>query len=408
VKSSKKLFAPRFGFALRATTKTVVRGGYGVSWDPYSLARALRTNHPVLSELVVPAANSLSAASVLSAGIPPIDAPGLGNGIIPIPANVSAQTVPFDLQRGYIQSWNLTVQRELFAGWVGEAGYVGTRQTRQLGYRELNWANIGGGNAGRQLFQEFGRSASTREVSPIGGSHYDALQARLERRFLRNYSFTASYTLGKSVSTSGLDRSDSTLKITIPEYYDLNRSVTGFDRRHNLQLTNIFSLPFGKGQKWLNDGGVLSAIAGNWQTNSIVAVMSGRPFSVTASANSLNAPGNIQRADQVKSEVKILGGVGRGNPYFDTTAFAPVNEARFGTAGFNSLYGPGRFNWDFSLFRIFQVTAGCRLELRAEAFNVTNTPKFGNPAANVNSAGFGEITSASEERQFQIGFRLKF
>jgi hypothetical protein len=408
VASSKKLFAPRIGFALRATNKTVVRGGYGVTWDPYSLARALRTNHPVLSELVVPAPNSLSAASVLSAGIPPIEAPGLGNGIIPIPANVSAQTVPVDLQRGYIESWNLTVQRELFDGWVGEAGYVGTRQTRQLGYRELNWADIGGGNAGRQLFREFRRSASTREVSPVGGSHYNALQARLERRFFRNYAFTASYTLGKSISSSGLGRSDSTLRIIIPEYYDLNRSVSGFDRRHNLQLTNIYSLPFGKDQKWLNAGGVLSAIAGNWQTNSIVSIMSGRPFSVTASANSLNAPGNTQRADQVKPDVKILGGVGRGDPYFDTTAFAPVTEARFGTAGFNSLYGPGRFNWDFSLFRIFQLTERSRLEFRAEAFNFTNTPKFGNPSANVNNAGFGEITSASEERQFQVGLRLKF
>ena len=83
-------------------------------------------------------------------------------------------------------------------------------------------------------------------------------------------------------------------------------------------------------------------------------------------------------------------------------------EPRFGTAGFNSLYGPGRFNWDFSLFRIFQVTESSRLEFRAEAFNFTNTPKFGNPAANVNNSGFGEITAASEERQFQVGLRLEF
>jgi hypothetical protein len=347
-------------------------------------------------------------ASALAEGIPPIDSPGLGDGIIPVPVNVSAQTVPFDLQRGYIQSWNFTVQRELLGGWVGEAGYVGTRQIRQLGYRELNWADIGGGNAGRQLFQTFGRSASTREVSPIGGSHYDALQARVQRRFFQNYSFTASYTLGKNISTSGLDRSDSTLKIMIPEYYDLNRSVSGLDRRHNLQFTNILALPFGRGQKWLNNGGILSAIAGNWQTNSIIAVMSGRPFSVTGSAASLNAPGNTQRADQVKPEVEMFGNVGRGAPYFDPTAFAPVTEPRFGTAGFNSLYGPGRFNWDFSLFRIFRLTEGSNLEFRAEAFNFTNTPKFGNPSANVNNSGFGEITSASEERQFQVGMRLEF
>jgi hypothetical protein len=408
VSSSKKLFAPRFGIAYRATNDLVIRGGYGISWDPYSLARALRTNHPVLSELVVPSPTALAWASPLEMGIPPIGKVDFGDGIIPIPGNVSAQTVPYDLQRGYIQSWNFTLQRNLFAGWVGEASYVGTRQIRQLGYRELNWADIGGGNAGRQLFSAFGRSADTREVSPIGGSHYDALQARVQRRFFRGYSFTSSYTYGKSISTSGLDRSDSTLKIVIPEYYALNRSVAGFDRRHNLQFTNMIALPFGRGQKWLSNEGFLSTVVGNWQTNSIVSIMSGRPFSITASSTSLNAPGNTQRADQVKAEVDILGGVGRGTPYFDTSAFAPVTEARFGSAGFNSLYGPGRFNWDFSLFRTFKITEGSKLEFRAEAFNFTNTPKFGNPAGNVSATGFGEITTATEERQFQVGLRYQF
>ncbi len=116
VKSSKSLFAPRLGFAFRASERMVVRGGYGVSWDPYSLARALRTNHPVLTELVIPAPNSLSPASNLSAGIPPTPSPGLENGVLAMPSNVSAQTVPFDLRRGYIASYNLTVQRDLACG----------------------------------------------------------------------------------------------------------------------------------------------------------------------------------------------------------------------------------------------------------------------------------------------------
>jgi hypothetical protein len=85
-----------------------------------------------------------------------------------------------------------------------------------------------------------------------------------------------------------------------------------------------------------------------------------------------------------------------------------VNEPRFGTAGFYSMYGPGRVNWDFSLFRIFRITEGSRLEFRAESFNFTNTPKFGNPASNVSATGFGEITSATEERQFQVGLRFTF
>ena len=420
VSSAKTLFAPRLGVAYRATKTLVVRGGYGLSWDPYSLARALRTNHPILIELVVPAPNALSAASTLAKGIPPITAPGLGNGIINIPSNVSAQTVPSDIQRGYIQSFNVTLQKSIWAGWVGEAGYVGTLQTRQMGYTQLNWTPIGGGNVGKLLNKKFGRAADTRQVSPIGGSDYNSLQTRLEKRFSRGYSFALAYTFAKSISDSGLDRSDSTLKIVIPDYYALNRSISGLSRRHNLQMTNVWALPFGKGRQWLHQG-VLSSVMGNWQTNSIFALQSGRPFSVTASNTSLNTVSdNTQRADQVKPEVEMLGGIGRGSAYFDPLAYKPVSDPRFGTAGFNSLIGPGRFNWDFSLFRTFVVRERIRIEARAEAFNFTNTPKFGNPGANVsnlqlnpdgsvrNLNGFAEVTSASEERQLQIGIRITF
>jgi hypothetical protein len=243
---------------------------------------------------------------------------------------------------------------------------------------------------------------------------------QLRRRFFGDYSVNVAYTLAKSITTSGSDVSDGELAINIPEYYHLNRAVSGFDRRHNLQITNIFELPFGRGKRWGADSTVVNVLAGGWQFNSIVAVQSGRPFSVTASGTSLNAPGNSQRADQIKPEVEILGGVGRGQPYFDPTAYAAVNEARFGTAGFNSLYGPGRVNWDLSAFRNFALSERVNLQFRAEGFNITNTPKFGNPGANVSNVqfnpdgsirnlnGFGEITSASEERQFSLGLRLSF
>jgi len=122
----------------------------------------------------------------------------------------------------------------------------------------------------------------------------------------------------------------------------------------------------------------------------------------------------------VKDRVEILGGVGRGQAFFDPLAFRQVTEPRFGNAGFNSLYGPGRVNWDFGVFRYFKVTERVRMEARMEAFNFTNTPKFGTPGANVgnlqlnpdgsvrNLNGFAEITSASEERQFSIALRINF
>src|SRR5262249_7957157 len=197
-------------------------------------------------------------------------------------------------------------------GWGlgGEAAYVGTRQIDQLGFGELNWSPIGGGQAGRQLNQKFGRTGQTRLIAPIGNSRYDALQARVDRRFRSGGQGGVDYTLAKSTGIPGNANSDGALRINIPEFYDLNKSVSDFDRRHNLHITNITELPFGPNRKWLNSGGALSQIAGGWQVNNILSFYTGTPFSVTASGTSLNAPESDQRADQLKSNVQILGGIG--------------------------------------------------------------------------------------------------
>lgn len=415
VKVSKRLFAPRFGLAYRITPKFVVRAGYGLTNDPYALARPLRTNHPVLLNLNNDAPNGFQFVSKLEQGIPPATAPSLGNGIISIPNNVSAITLPDNFRRGYIQSWNLSLQRELKWGFTGEAAYIATRQIRQLGYIELNYANINGGNNGRQLVQKFGRTASTLLVAPVGNSHYDALQARLDRRFKEFYQLGVNYTWSKSITTSGLSDSDNTLPVGIPQYYYLNRSLSSFDRPHNLQITNMIELPFGSGRKYLNGKGVLSAIAGGWQVNNIISLFSGTPFTVTSSGSTLNAPGNSQTVDLIKSSVAVFGNKGPGQKYFDVDAFRavgsdpdPNNRARFGTAGRNILRGPSRFQWDFGLFRQFRITERYSLQFRAEGFNFTNTPQWGNPQASRDSSNFGEISSVSGERIFRFGLRLGF
>ncbi len=424
VKVSKTLFAPRVGVAYRATPTFVIRAGYGITNDPYALARPLRTNHPVLLNLNVQAPNAFGFASRLTDGIPPIVAPGLGNGIIVVPGNVAVITLPDRFDRGYVQSWNLTVQKELPGGFVGEIGYVGTRQIRQLGFRELNWSPIGGGRAGRQLFGPFGRDAQTRMVAPVGDSRYDSLQTRLERRFSGGFQLGIHYTWSKSLGIAGNDDSDGIARIKIPDFYYLNRALSGFDRTHNLQITSLVELPFGRNKRWLNRGGFLAAVLGGWQVNNLLSFYSGTPFSVTASGTSLNAPESDQRADLVKTNVQILGGIGRGNPYFDPFAFRPVTEARFGTASFNVLRGPGYANWDLGLFREFRIREKLNLQFRLEAFNVTNTPHFNNPGSSNNTNvsnmqlnpdgsirslnGYAEVTSAYGERQIRVGLRLGF
>ncbi|MEJ7713667.1 MAG: hypothetical protein WKF84_28410 [Pyrinomonadaceae bacterium] len=114
--------------------------------------------------------------------------------------------------------------------------------------------------------------------------------------------------------------------------------------------------------------GSLPALVGGWQFNNVMRFGSGTPFTVTANANSLSAPDSTQRPDLVKPEVEIFGNIGPGQRYFDTTAFAPVTEARFGTAGFNILRGPGFFRWDFGVFRRIQINERFDVQLRGEIY----------------------------------------
>jgi len=426
VEISKLLFAPRLGIAYRLRSDFVIRAGYGITNDPYVEMQALRANYPVLIPLVINAPNSFQSAGNLTDGLPPIVSPDISSGRVTVPSNVAVATVSPDFKRGYLQSWNFMVQKQFTAGFSAQAGYVATRQVREFGFLDLNAGQvIGAGQAGQPLFQKFGRTASTTEVMhPLGTGQYNALQSTLQRRFSNGLQLNFAYTWSKSIGIA--DNSNSSPQVQAIPYFALNRAINSFDRTHEFHITSVWELPFGKGHSYVNNG-FASALLGGWQTSNLLSFMSGTPFSVTASGTSLNLPGSTQRADQVKASVAKLGGIGASSSYFDPLAYAPVTAARFGTAGFNSLRGPGVFNWDFSLFRQFVYRERYKIQFRAEALNFTNTPHFSNPGANVsnlilngdgsirNLGGFSTITSTSslgregiDERQVRFGLRLSF
>jgi hypothetical protein len=425
VEVSKRMFAPRLGLAYRATDTFVIRAGYGITNDPFSLSRPFRNNYPILVGLDVQGANAFTPAGRIEDGIPPIPVPDLGNGIIDLPLNVGVNTVDTRFRRGYIQSWNLTMQKQMRYGLTGQVGYVATRQVRQMGTLNINAGYvIGAGQAGRPLFERHRRTGDTRLVTPLGSSHYDSLQASLERRFSRGLQLAVHYTWSKVIGV--VDDSDGSLLVPVPQFYELNRTVRNYDRPHNLQVTNIWELPFGRGRTWLTSGPA-SALFGGWQVNNILSFLSGRPFSVTADGAALNLPGSTQRADQVKPQVQKLGNIGASGAFFDPLAFRSVTQPRFGTAGFNSLRGPGIVNWDLGVFRRFSINERWNAEFRMEAFNFTNTPHFNQPGSNVSVMslnadgtvralnGFSQVTSTTsiaregiDERQFRFGLRISF
>jgi len=251
----------------------------------------------------------------------------------------------------------------------------------------------------------------------VGTGQYDSMQAQLQRRFVGGLSLNVNYTWGKAISPN--ENSSMLLAdhgVQALAYMSRNRALTSSDRTHNLGISNVWQLPLGKGRHWLNDPGVMSGIFGGWQINNVVSVMSGVPFSVLSDGTSLNLPGSVQTADQVKANVQKIGGTGRSTPYYDPTAFAEVTTARFGNTGYNTLRGPGLFNWDFGIIREFSLTGDLRVQLRVESFNFTNTPHLAIPDNNVSDGeDFMKITSVQDlgregidERQFRIGVRLVF
>jgi hypothetical protein len=418
-------FSPRVGIAYRANEKTVFRSGFGINWDPWNLARPLRTNYPVLAAGALISPTSLGWARRLQEGLPDFGVPEIGDGVLSIPPNYALNTTDDKYTRGYVLNWNATVERQFGANFAGQAAYVASRAVHTSGVLDLNAGQIpGADNAGRPFFQRFGRTAATNLVDAIGYSTYHSLQTQLNRRFSNGFQLGSSYTWSKVIGLCCDEENNGGPRIKALDYLHLNRSLLNSDRTHNFQLTAIYELPFGTGKKWNPGNSVVRAVVSGWQINTLTSIFSGSPFSVTSDGGSLRMPGNDQRADQVKPEVRKLGGIGVGNPYYDWTAFARVTEARFGTAGFNSLRGPGVFSSDLGLFRRFAVSERVNVEFRAEAFNWTNTPKFNNPSGGINNlqlnpdgtfrSGVFEVTGTNAygrdvaERILRFGLRLSF
>jgi hypothetical protein len=418
---SHKMFAPRLGLAYRLDNRTVIRAGYGISYDPLPMSRVFRDPYPLTVVQDFPGPNSYTPSGSLTTGIPLFTGPDLSTGRATVPATALISRSPFaaELHRGYIQSWNFTIERELPAQVLLTAAYVGTGTTHQFVDHELNAAPPGGGTAGRALYALFGRTAATVFEDGWLSSHYHSLQLSLNRHFAEGLLVKLSYTWSKAIDWADDDGRVGLLFNWAP-VLRRNEARSGFDVPQNFEAAWVYELPFGTGKR-MGHKGPANWILGNWQLNGTFSAYAGTPFTVTASGASLNAPGNTQTADQVLPQVRFLGGIGPNTPYYDPTAFRAVTDVRFGSTGRNILRGPGVMNVNLSAFRNFRISERVNLQFRAESYNSTNTPHFANPSTNVSNARFDasgnvvslgnflSITSANtDQRQFRLGLRMSF
>lgn len=467
-------FVPRFGVAYRLDTRTVIRSGFGITTDPESY-RFLRDQYPseIAQAYVGPAAGTLSLDPLgnpitLTTGIPIPPTPAIVNGFTSLPVTIGTNTTPANVRRGYIESWNLFVQRDLGHSYVANIGYVGTHAVRQFSSVTLNAAplpsasttcmangqyNPAAGIAGacsfnaNQLINQQHCTAATGYVcyntggitmnEPIFGSNYNAMQAQLSHNGGRNYQWGLNYTWSHAFddADNGAGSGSTGPAYAYPAYFYLNRSQAGYDRTHNLQFWGIYHLPFGHGQMFLTHG-LAGAIFGGFQITGQLSHISGAPFTVSPSSSAINATGETEYA-QLIAPYHQLGGHNRtpgnnavsgGMPWFDPASFAnPVEPAatvagnpsnispNFGNTRRNEFRGPGVTNMNASASRSFHIYREGEFQIRVEAFNLANHAELvSNPNVTVGGGTFGYITSfalgnnASPSRTIQFSGRFNF
>ena len=390
-------FAPRIGIAGAITRKTAVRASYGITYfhNPY-----------LYSGLMEPAIGSVAGVQG-TYGIAPITGT-LGPTISPttttgslvngtpgnnLPATVLERNFPIP----YLQQFSAQVQQEFYWGTVFSVGYVGNVD-RHLGYfEELNTAMPGTGVAGLPLIG-LGRTASTLLVNNGLNSNYNSLQVSLNKRFSQGLSFMASYTWAKSLGYIAGNN-----YLLNPANLSSNYGPSDWDRQNVFTVSHLWEIPFGH-----NGNSLASTLLGGWQLNGIFTWTTGSPLTITADPIGCNCPNSTVFASLTGAPVSL---VNSGPSFLNPAAFTAPPVGTNGTVGRGSIFGPGYRNYDLSLFKNFRYREHYNIELRGEAYNLTNSPRFINPVTNISAADFGQSVSTMNGafgRQINLGLRLMF
>jgi hypothetical protein len=287
------------------------------------------------------------------------------------------------------------LQQDFYWGTTLAVGYVGALG-RNLPYsQELNAALPGTGVAGLP-YASIGRTASTLFYDTGMTSNYNSLQVNLNKRFAKGLSFLASYNWSKALGYTG-----SNGLLLNPFDARANYGPLDFDRQHVLSIGHLWELPFGR-----HGGNIASTLLGGWQVNGVFTWNTGTPLTVTADPLGCACPGNTVLANLSGSPY-----MNSGIAYLNPAAFSAPSFGQFGTLGRGALRGPDNWNYDLSLFKNFRVRDRFNVQLRGEAYNLTNTAQFAMPVTNINSPDFGQTVSTvngSFGRQINLGLRVTF
>lgn len=459
-----KHFAPRLGIAYQVNPKTVVRLGYGRSYDTgvfgTVFGHVVTQNLPVLADQSIDPGGFNSAdfnsAFFLNQGPPLIDPATLlttnncnditdpthtltqclgPNGRALLPDGVFSRARPFNNRLPTVDAWNASVQRQLTGTISITAAYVGNKGTHTfiegnpayginnrtiIGYDPNAADPAANRNDRKPFFAQYGWTQGIDYFGNDADNKYNALQVSVEKRFSGGLSIQSSYTFQHA------DR------YVNNGYFNIDKTV-GYGpnsdyRNHVFIFTQVYDLPFGKGRRWMTDSGrIADFFIGGWQINSNTNFSSGLPFTPSISSCTPSSDSGPCRPDVVG---KVGDGTRSGSPrdlgyWFQTTGGVSINGFAgetagpwaqpaldtFGNVGTNTFRGPRFFDTNAALFKNFSITERVKFQLQFQFFNIFNHVSLGNPQTCVDCDNAGSINNTSvgyQARSLTYGGKLNF
>ena len=439
VKNDYGNIAPRIGIAYELNEKTIIRLGYGKSFDVGTFGshfgHAVTQNLPVLAtqEVRGPTGSSFETAFTFDSGPPALDIATVcdfqATGTCPLPNGIFSRVRPEKQKMLEVDSWNLTIQRQITPTMTLDVAYVGNKGTHVFtgdgpDYNGNQPTLVGfgtlSGDERKPFFNgpigslggAFGWGQGIAFLLNNGDNHYNSLQVKLNKRFSNGLQFLSHYTWQKTLGENG-------------DYFiwdpKLNYGPREWERQHAFIFTGLYELPYGRGKQYGSDiSSALDHVLGGWQLNTAINWSSGLPFSPGYSNCGTDRDTGPCRPNRV-------GNVGKGSAgqFFQTSGVVGLANGEtggpwqrpqvgtFGTATLNSLRGPKFFNTDLTIMKTFQLSEQMKLDFQAQAFNIFNHINLANPNSCVDCdpATDGRIFGMAPgalARRWQFGLRLSF
>ncbi len=425
-------WAPRLGMAYQLTSKTVVRAGYGIGYVHFNRLggeNLLGYNGPSIVNLaqnqvaflangnptpLCTGENFLNCFRTTQQGYPA----GLVDPSRFSTANTRTNYTPADYRTSYVQSYHFTIQRELAHNLVLDVAYVGNKSTGLMILGDYNQARpLNAGETASLLSRRPISGFDAIQISYGGGfATYNALQAKIEKRYANGFYLLNSFTWSKAIDNAGGHLETANGDNSRINYRNLasEKGQGSYNQPLNNTTTFVYEVPFGKGRKFGSSAnGFIDAILGGWRLNGIHIAQSGQPinmsYSLAAAAQVSTYP--TYRPNYVGGD--IYAPERSATRYLNPAAFAvPSTTTPFGTLGRNIGRSEAIYQFDAGLHKAFSMTERFKLEFRSEFFNLFNTTNWGAPNSNISNSNFGTITSYAypnaPARQIQFALRLGF